>query len=221
MRYYTIVNNSILIAQNKQALLNYYSDVFELPNDYVEGKYIVENNELVLNPNWGEEQEQKEKERISLLNLTGADVERGIYKAKGMDFEDIIEYVTALPIDGLNIKELKIELKANHFYRGNPYVSAVGNMLGFTPKQLDNFFEYNDYLYLTNCTLEVVATPTEAIVELNGVEQKQITVPYASEILGKVSCEGYETQEFTITLKQNDLMEIDLIKTEESEVIDG
>lgn len=148
MRYYTIVNNSILIAQNKQALLNYYSDVFELPSDYVEGKYIVENNELVLNPNYEGEQAQKEKERIAHLFLTGADVERGIYKAKGMDFEDIIEYVTAQPIDGLNLKELKIELKANHFYRGNPYVDAIGNMLGFTEKQLDNFFEYNDYTYL-------------------------------------------------------------------------
>lgn len=220
MRYYTIVNNSILTAQNKQALLNYYSNVFELPSDYVQGRYIVENNELVLNPNWEEEQEQKEKERIAHLYLTGADVERGIYKAKGMDFEDIIDYVTALPIDGLNLKELKIELKANHFYRGNPYVGAIGKILGFTPKQLDNFFEYNDYLYLTSCKFEVEATPIEAIVVINGVEQKSAFVPYKSEVSCVVACDGYKEQSFVEivekdTIKYVDLEEIIVEQTEE------
>ena len=51
----------------------------------------------------------------------------------------------AVPID---IKALKIELKANNFYRGNPYVDTVGALLGFTKKQLDNFFETNDYTKL-------------------------------------------------------------------------
>ena len=37
-----------------------------------------------------QEQAQKEAERIAMLNLTAADVERAIYKAKGMDFDDII-----------------------------------------------------------------------------------------------------------------------------------
>lgn len=112
-------------------------------------EYVLDGEEYVLNDEeYKERQRQKEKERISLLNLTGADVERGIYKAKGMDFEDIIDYVTALPIDGLNIKELKIELKANHFYRGNPYVNAIGTLLGFTKEQLDLFFEDGNYEHL-------------------------------------------------------------------------
>lgn len=95
-----------------------------------------------------EEIAQKERERIAKLFLTGADVERGIYQAKGMDFDDILAFVTANPPQGLDIKALKIELKANHFYRGNPYVSAVGALLGFTEEQLDKFFETNDYIYL-------------------------------------------------------------------------
>jgi hypothetical protein len=100
---------------------------------------------------WGytqEEIEQKEKERIGNLNLTGADVERGIYQAKGMDFEDIIALVTQLQPEGLDIKALKIELKANNFYRGNPYVSAIGTLLGFTEEQLDLFFEDGNYEHL-------------------------------------------------------------------------
>ena len=110
-----------------------------------------------------EEKAQKERERIAKLFLTGADVERGIYQAKGMDFDDIVAMVEASQKpsqDGeganggwgdINIKALKIEFKANHFYRGNPYVNAVGALLGFTEEQLDKFFETNDY----TCLLEV------------------------------------------------------------------
>ena len=94
------------------------------------------------------EQAQKEKERIARLNLTGADVERGIYQAKGMDFDDILAFVTANPPQGLDVKALKIELKANNFYRGNPYVETIGALLGFTSEQLDKFFETNDPQYL-------------------------------------------------------------------------
>ena len=104
----------------------------------------------------------QEKERVAKLYLTGADVERGIYQAKGMDFEDIIALVEQLAqtiIDeetgeviqqgiDIDVKALKIELKANHFYRGNPYVNAVGALLGFTEEMLNKFFETNDYTCL-------------------------------------------------------------------------
>jgi hypothetical protein len=92
--------------------------------------------------------EQAEKEHIAKLFLTGADVERGIYQAKGMDFEDILDMVKTIEPQGLDIKALKIELKANNFYRGNPYVSAIGQLLGFSEEQLDKFFETNDYTVL-------------------------------------------------------------------------
>ena len=95
-----------------------------------------------------EQKALEEAERIAKLKLTGTDVERGIHKAKGMDFDDILAYVTQLQPEGLDIKALGIELKANHFYRGNPYVDAVGSLLGFTKEQLDKFFETNDYTYL-------------------------------------------------------------------------
>lgn len=95
-----------------------------------------------------EEREQQEKERIAMLSLTGADVERGIYKAKGMDFDDIITYMAQLQPQGLDIKALKIELKSNNFYRGNPYVDIVGTLFGFSKEQLDEFFETSDYTKL-------------------------------------------------------------------------
>ena len=114
----------------------------------LEANEILVDGEVIIDPDYEEKQAKKEAERIAMLSLTGADVERGIYKAKGMDFEDIIAYVTQLQPEGLDIKALKIELKANNFYRGNPYVDAVGALLGFTKEQLDEFFETNDYTKL-------------------------------------------------------------------------
>lgn len=92
-----------------------------------------------------EEAREKEAIRIAHLNLTGTDVERGLNKALNMDFDDVIAKVEKLQPTGLDIKALKIELKANNFYRGNPYVDAVGKVLGLTKEQLDEFFETNDY----------------------------------------------------------------------------
>lgn len=91
-----------------------------------------------------EQKKYEEKERIGNLKLTGADVERGIYQVIGMDFDDIFVHISELKPEGVDLKALKIELKANHFYRGNPYVDIVGELLGFTKTQLDNFFETND-----------------------------------------------------------------------------
>lgn len=118
-----------------------------LYNAYAENPdmYIWDGTAVVIDPEYEAKQAQKERERIAKLYLTGADVERGIYQAKGMDFDDIIAMVTELQPEGLDVKALKIELKANNFYRGNPYVNAVGALLGFTSEQLDAFFETNDW----------------------------------------------------------------------------
>lgn len=61
--YYTIQNGSILKAETEQALTRYYNNVKSLPVDYEEGKYIVENNELVLNPNFEQEKQEQEREQ--------------------------------------------------------------------------------------------------------------------------------------------------------------
>lgn len=112
-------------------------------------EYVLDGDQYVLKDEaWEQKQAQIEAERLAMLNLTAADVERGIYKAKGMDFDDIVDYLKVYPQDGLDIKALKIELTANHFYRGSEYVSKVGELLGFTSKQLDKFFEDGNYEHL-------------------------------------------------------------------------
>ena len=158
-KYYTEDYSQIEVSQ---AL---YEDYLANQNKYI---YDAETNSIISNPNYEAEQAQRERQRLDMLNLTAADVERAIYKAKGMDFEDVIKKVEELnglmaegldenspstsqpitPSTRIDIKALKIELKANNFYRGNPYINAVGTLLGFTSEQLDEFFETNDYTKL-------------------------------------------------------------------------
>ena len=156
--FYILENENIVLfdsdkekLENTIAFMPQYEglEVLETQDEIVEleGKFYFKKDV--------EEQiEQKERERIAKLYLTGADVERGIYKARGMDFDDIIEMVSKEIATGgalamtLDLKALKIELKANNFYRGNPYVEAIGSLLGFSNEQLDEFFETNDYTVL-------------------------------------------------------------------------
>lgn len=87
-----------------------------------------------------EEKKEQERERINGLTLTGADVERAIYEAKGMDFDDILEFVKNSDIAGIDVKRLKIELKANNFYRSHVYINTIGQLLGYTPENMDTLF---------------------------------------------------------------------------------
>ncbi len=164
MAYYVFIENEKINGSGTCACLNEEITNFEVTeevyNAYVANpdKFIWDGNDVVINPNYEQQQAQKERERLSMLNLTAADVERAIYKAKGMDFDDVIalveQYNEAAPLDaegnstGVDIKALKIELKANNFYRGSEWVNKIGSLLGFTSSQLDLFFKDGDYTHL-------------------------------------------------------------------------
>lgn len=155
-----------------------------------------------------EQKAKEEAERIAMLNLTAADVERAIYKACGKDFEDIIAVIEQAKESGIDIKALKIELGANNFYRGNPYIDTVGTLLGFSKEMLDKFFDTNDYRYLTTCKLNVNAIPEEAVIEINSEIQSEITVPYGSTVDIVVSCEGYISRKDVLTLTEDRTLEV-------------
>lgn len=162
MIYYAIKNNQLLdeVSENKKALemslqanghteYELYSTEYE---DFTPSnpKYTVDLTtfKVGLNPDYESILAERERARIAMLNLTAADVERAIYKVKGLDFDDIITFVEQSGAQ-IDLKALKIELRANNFYRGNPYIEQVGTLLGFTSEQLDRFFETNDYKELT------------------------------------------------------------------------
>lgn len=163
MTYYIFIKNNEIIGKGFCKCLNKEVSNIETTEDVYNDieKYIFKDNEFVLNPDYEKELKKKERERLDSLSLTAADVERAIYKAKGMDFDDLLNFVSANPPEGLDIKALKIELKANNFYRGNPYINAVGAILGFTPDMLDKFFETNDYTKLMTPTEEDTSEDTD------------------------------------------------------------
>ena len=115
--------------------------------------YEIEETETHLNAMGYTEEElqQQERDRIDALCLTRSDVERAIYADKGMDFDDLIEYVKA-NVPTMNTKALKIELRANNFYRKHPYINQLGTVLGYTSDDLDYLFQYKTLPEKTNDT---------------------------------------------------------------------
>lgn len=171
--------------------------------------YIIEEQETKLVALGYTEQEKlkQEQERIALLNMTGADVERAIYKVKDIDFDDIL--VMAKDNPTIDEKALKIEFKANNFFRGNHYIEQVGSLLGFTSEMLDKFFDTKDYHYLTTCKLTINATPTEAIVTGTG------SYPYGTLVDYKVELEGYKPYIGSVELLEDTELDVKLEKIEE------
>ncbi len=171
--------------------------------------YIIEEQEegLTALGYTKEELQQQERERLAMLNMTGADVERAIYKVKGIDFDDILAMVKDNP--AIDEKALKIEFKANNFFRGNPYIEQVGALLGFTSKQLDKFFETKDYIYLTACELTINAVPAEAI------GTGTVSYPYGTLVDYKVELEGYKPYIGSVELLEDTVLDIELEKIEE------
>ena len=183
----------------ESAFENYITTNFEdyTPNNI---KYVFDGEKIVENPDYEAELAAIERNRLDSLTLTAADVERAIYKARGMDFEDVIAQIETLnpserthfaqnqdfgkkmQVQGdefgirsdnfdneaesdskirhselvsesqedqslkIDLKALKIELKANNFYRGNPYVNQIGALLGFSSEELDYLFENGEFL---------------------------------------------------------------------------
>ena len=88
---------------------------------------------------------QKERERKDRLLLTPSDVERALYKAMSIDFNDL-KKIIADKMPQLDLKSLEIEFKASKFYRGATWngirlFDVVGEMLGYTPDDMDYLFE--------------------------------------------------------------------------------
>lgn len=201
-------NQIVLFDEDKQKLQN---TMLFMPQyaglEIKETTRPIEDFQFADTPEYEAEQVRQEAERIAMLNLTAADVERAIYKAKGLDFNDVISLVEKQKAT-IDIKALQIELKANNFYRGNPYIDAVGTILGFTKEQLDKFFDTNDYRYLTTCKLKVNAIPEDAVIEINSEIQSEITVPYGSTVDIVVSCEGYISRKDVLTLTEDRTLEV-------------
>ena len=110
--------------------------------------YIISDSTLVENPDYEEQAQARRRSILDQKTLTPADVERALYKAKGMDFEDL-KALIAQQIPSIDIKALAIEFRAKDFYRGATangirLFDIVGRLLGYTTDDMDYLFEHKE-----------------------------------------------------------------------------
>ena len=177
--------------------------------------YEIRETETALEA-WGyteEEISQKERKRLDNLSMTRGDVFEALILARGLTKPQIRAMIEKAEIDTMT-KALYLNRfdEALDFYRGFPVFNMLGQALGVTPKQLDDFFETKDYHYLTNITLKINATPSEAVVTINGKETKEFSTPYQPNlqlpVTYSVACEGYTTKEDEIMLTENTVLDV-------------
>ncbi|MBR1776327.1 hypothetical protein IJ750_04565 [bacterium] len=148
--YYAFIQNNKINGVGQCMQLTQGVENFEISEEVFNtiDHYIWDGENIVLNPNYEEEQEEKERERLDSLTLTPADVERALYKAKSMDFEDL-KALIAEQIPTVDLKGLAIEFRAKDFYRGAiangmRLFDVVGALLGYTPQDMDYLFEHKE-----------------------------------------------------------------------------
>ena len=125
----------------------------EVYNTYVEDDltYVWDpvNEEVIPNPNYAQEQAIRHRQELDQLTLTPADVERALYKAKGMDFDDLKAFI-AQQIPTIDVKGLAIEFRAKDFYRGAEangvrLFDTIGQLLGYNvPEDMDYLFQHKE-----------------------------------------------------------------------------
>ena len=108
--------------------------------------YIYKDGEIVENPNYEEEQAQKERERLDNLSMTRGDVFEALILAKGLGKAQIRSMIEQAELDTVT-KALYLNRfdEALEFYRGYPIFDMLGEALGITGAMLDRFFETKDY----------------------------------------------------------------------------
>lgn len=96
--------------------------------------YKYENGEVILNPNYEEEQAQKEKERVAMLHMTPLDFLKAIIKM-GISYDTIKGIMEANP-------EVDMEMKyCQNVYRGHPMINQFATQFGVSQEQLDYIFK--------------------------------------------------------------------------------
>ena len=153
MTYYIHIENNKIFSSGECPMDEPFQSIEvteELYNDFVADplKYIWNGTAIVENPDYEAEKQAQIRAEKDQMTLTPADVERALYKAKGMDFDDLKALIQqALPT--VDIKALSIEFRAKDFYRGAEangirLFDTVGLLLGYTSADMDYLFEHKE-----------------------------------------------------------------------------
>lgn len=143
MKYIFIENGKLNgcgeIKQLTEGVLNFEVND-ELYEDYKNNplKYIFEDGQIILNPQFEELLAQEEREKLDGLSLTKREVFLALYKDKGITPEQLRAQ--------LEDTEAQIEFDyANSYFRGNPLINLIGANLGYTSAQMDYLFKHGEF----------------------------------------------------------------------------
>ena len=180
--------------------------------------YTIEEQEdkLVALGYTDEEKAKAERERLDNLSMTRGDVFEALILAKRLSKAQIRAMIEQASLDDIT-KALYLNRfdEALEFYRGYPIFDMLGQALNITGEMLDKFFDTKDYHHLTTCKLTINAVPEESTVTINDTVQKEVTMPYNSQVTYKIDCEGYKSVEEVLTLTEDKTLEITLEKIED------
>lgn len=95
--------------------------------------YIYSDGELILNPNYEEEQEEKRKARIMELTMTPLDFLKAL-ETVGITYEMVKQIMEENP---LVERELRF---CSNVYRKHPMIEQFATQFGITSKQIDDMF---------------------------------------------------------------------------------
>lgn len=180
--------------------------------------YTIEEQEdkLVALGYTDEEKAKAERERLDNLSMTRGDVFEALILAKRLSKAQIRAMIEQASLDDIT-KALYLNRfdEALEFYRGYPIFDMLGQVLSITGTMLDKFFDTKDYHYLTTCKLTINVVPEESTVTINDTVQKEVTMPYNSQVTYKIDCEGCKSVEEVLTLTEDKTLEITLEKIED------
>ena len=130
----------------------------ELLNEKGTNYFIIQDGKLIVNPNYEEEQAEKERERIFNLSMTRSDFFDGTIKAFGTDSDDLLISIQMV-LRTLEISEVDKKVAINNyknalnFYRRHPLFTLLSNIpiplseggtITITNEQWDRFFDETD-----------------------------------------------------------------------------
>lgn len=168
-------------------------------------KWVENEDEIVKEWEIKSKDEAEVQEQINNLYMRRGDVFEALILAKGIGKQQIRTMIENADTINDVTKALYLNRfdEAIDFYRGYPIFNLLGDILGITNKQLNDFFITKDYKYLTSPKLTITPVPENATVIINGIEQNEIVVPYNTPVDFTVTCEGYKDYSETLTLFEN------------------
>lgn len=157
MTYYVFIQDGKITGKGQCKCLNEDILNIEVEQEIYNNieKYIYQDGEIVLNPNYEAEQELKERERINNLTCTK--------RVFALMLQEVgVDYITVLkPLIESNPQaqlewDLCVELQ-----RGNPLLDIMASQLSITSEHLDLIFKYaNGELTIEEFKL-AIAPPVE------------------------------------------------------------